>query len=341
MESFQFQRSKKRQVNEDNDGGEQKNYCLILNSNDRVAGSNHNTAEFNIPFEFLPHNYDYFRMDYAFVTTAGVYRDAYSEFGGTTTSPDNILAATMFDSTTPAGSTNVPGAKITTTDTSVTLPKNLRILAFRTGLSTGGQYQMNQIITPITTTSFTGTMASGSNVITSVSGGTPIVGRFLNVAGALATGARVLYQDPTTPTTWYVSKAASGTITAGGFTQYIPITTRLNNAVANLSVDFSCKKFIYDTDSKGPSGFMGSVPRYTGSSLSGTNFYRSWWNEQCPQIINMANFSGTIRTRITNGDGFLLEDNTATGLPLGDMTAWQMFISFTPIPSSAIETQCY
>jgi hypothetical protein len=341
MEAFQFQRTKKRQANEDNDGGEQKNYCLILNSNDRVVGTTHNQAEFNIPFEFLPHNYEYYKMDYAFVTTAGVYRDAYSECGATTTSPDNIFAAIMFDNTTPSGSIIVPGSKITTTDTSITLPKNLRIVANRNGLATGGQYQMNQIITPITTTTFTGTMSSGSNIITSVSGGTPIVGRFLNVAGALATGARVLYQDPTTSTTWYVSKAATGTITAGSFTQYIPFTTRLNNAVANLSVDFGCKKFIYDTDTKGPSGFMGSIQRYTGSSLSGTNFYRSWWYEQSPQIINMNNFSGTIRTRITNGDGFLLEDNTAIGLQLGDMTPWQMIVSFTPIPSSAIESQCY
>jgi hypothetical protein len=341
MESFQFQRSKKKQATEDNAAGEQKNYCLVLNSNDRIPGTKHNEAEFNINFEFLPHNYEYYKMDYAFVTTAGVYRDSYSEFGGTTASPDNILVATVFDNATPAGSLNVPGAKITTTDTSVTLAENLRILANRTGLSTGGQYQMNQTITPITTTIFSGTMANGSNAITSVNGGTPIVGRFVSVSGALANGARVLYQDPTTPTTWYVSKTATGTISNGSFTQYIPFTTRLNNTVANISVDFGCKKFIYDTDTQGQSGFMGSVQRYTGSSLSGTNFYRSWWDEQCPQIINMNNFSGTIRTRITNGDGFLLEDSTAPGFPLGDMTPWQMFLSFTPIPSSAIETQCY
>jgi hypothetical protein len=57
----------------------------------------------------------------------------------------------------------------------------------------------------------------------------------------------------------------------------------------------------------------------------------------------MNNFSGTIRTRITNFDGQLLQDTTAGNvkLQLGDMTPWQMFISFTPIPSSAIETQCY
>ena len=37
MSSFQFQQSKKRMANEDNAGGEQKNYCLVLNSNDRVG----------------------------------------------------------------------------------------------------------------------------------------------------------------------------------------------------------------------------------------------------------------------------------------------------------------
>ena len=339
MESFQFQRTKKRQATEDNPAGEQKNYCLVLNSNDRVAGTTHNQAEFNIPFEFLPHNYEYYKMDYVFVSQAGVYRDAYSEFGGTTTTPDNILVATLFDNATPAGSLNVPGAKITTTDTSLTLPENLRILANRTGLSTGGQYQLNQTIAPITTTTFTGTMANGANTITGVVG-TPIIGRFITATG-LTNGARVLYQDPATPTTWYVSKTATAVITTGTFTQYIPFTSRLNNVVANLSVNFGCKKFIYDTDASGQSGFMGTIPRYTGSSLSGTNYYRSWWDEQPSQIINMNNFSGTIRTRITNGDGFLLEDSTAPGFQLGDMTPWQLFLSFTPIPSSAIETQCY
>lgn len=340
MESFQFQRSKKRQATEDNPAGEQKNYCLVLNSNDRIPGTKHNEAEFNINFEFLPHNYEYYQMDYAFVSTAGVYRDSYSEFGGTIT--DNILTATVFDNATPAGSINVPGAKVTSTDTSLTLPENLRISINRTGLTTGGQYQLNNTFTtPITTTTFSGTMSSGSNIITAVNGGTPVVGRFVFVTGSLANGARVLYQDPVTPTTWYLSKTATGGIANGVFTQSIPFTTRLNNTVANLSVDFGCKKYIYDTDTSGPSNFMGSIQRYTGSSLSGTNFYRSWWDEQCPQIINMNNFSGTIRTRITNGDGFLLEDSTAPGFPLGDMASWQLFLSFTPIPSSAIETQCY
>jgi hypothetical protein len=341
MEAFQFQQSKKKMANEDNLAGEQKNYCLVLNSNDRVAG-NHNTAEFNISFEFLPHTYDYYQMDYAFVTTAGVYRDTYAEFGGVSAgTPNNIFSPQIFDNTTPANPVIAPGAKFTTTDTSITLPSNLAVSNFRTATGTGGQYQMNQTFPVISTNTFTGTMSSGTNTITSVSGGTPVVGRFLNVAGALATGARVLYQDPTTPTTWYVSKVATGTITAGSFTQYIPITARLNNTVANLSVDFGCKKFIYDTDTKGQSGFMGTIPRFTGSSLSGTNYYRSWWNEQPSQIINMNNFSGTIRTRITTLDEFLLVDSTATGLPLGDMTPWQLFLSFTPIPSSAIETQCY
>jgi hypothetical protein len=338
MSSFQFQQSKKRMANEDNAGGEQKNYCLVLNSNDRVGG-NHNTAEFNIPYEFLPHNYDYYKMDYAFQTQTGVYKDTYAEFGAITTAPHNILTAQLFDATTPANTINAPGAKITTSDTSLTLPSNLTITAFKTGLGTGGQYQLNQTIPAITTNTFTGTMASGSNTITGVVG-TPVIGRFITATG-LTTGARILYQDPATPTTWYVSKTASAVITAGTFTQYIPFTSRLNNTVANLFVDFGCKKFIYDTHTLGQSGFMGTIPRYTGSSLTGTNYYKSWYDENPSQIINMNNFTGTIRTKITNGDEFPLVDSTATGLPLADMTPWSMFISFTPIPSSQIETQCY
>jgi hypothetical protein len=339
MEAFQFQRTKKRQANEDNAAGEQKNYCLVLNSNDRVVGTKHNEAEFNIPFEFLPHNYEYYKMEYAFVSQAGVYKDTYAEFGAISTG--DVFTPIIFDATTPSSQIIAPGAKVTTSDTSLTLPTNLTIANFRTGITTGGQYQLNQSISTITTNTFTANMSSGSNIMTNVVG-TPVVGRFVFITGALASGARVLYQDPNTPTQWYLSKAASGGIATGTFTQYIPFTARLNNTVANLSVDFGCKKFMYDTDTASQSGFMGTIPRYTGSSLSGTNYYKSWWDEQPIQIINMNNFSGTIRTRITNGDGDnLLVDSTATGLPLADMRPWSMFISFTPIPSSHIETQCY
>lgn len=339
MEAFQFQRSKKKQANEDNAAGEQKNYCLVLNSNDRVEGTTHNQAEFNIPFEFLQHNYEYYKCEYSFITQPGVYKDAYGEFGATFPAT-NIMAGNIFDNSTPAGNITVPGSKVYTTDTSVTLPNNLRVSAYRTSLGTGGQYALNQDITIIPTTTFTGTMANGSNTITGVSSGSAIVGRFINATG-LTSGARIMYQDPITPTTFYTSKASTAVITAGTFTQYVPITTKLSNASCNISVDFGCKKFLYDTSSKGPSGFMGVAQRYTGSTLSGTNFYRAWFDENPSQIININSFSGTIRTRITNGDGFLLEDSTATSLPLGDMGAWQLAISFTPIPSSAIETQCY
>jgi hypothetical protein len=336
MEAFQFQRTKKRQANEDNAAGEQKNYCLVLNSNDRVAGTTHNEAQFNIPFEFLPHNYEYFKCEYAFQSTCGVYRDAYGEWGGTmpTTS---IIAAQIFDPQLPATNLTIPGARLYTSDTSVNLPYDLRIEGNITGLGTGGQYQLNQSITTIPTSTFTGVMTNNSNAITGVVG-TPVIGRFVQATGL--SGARILFQDKSTPTTWYVSRASTAAI-SGTFTQYVPITTMLNNSFANVSVDFGCKKFLYDTSNKGQSGFMGVAPKFVSSTTSGTNYFRAWFDENPSQIINMNNFSGTIRTRITNGDGFLLEDNTGVGLPLDDMKSWQMMISFTPIPSSAIETQCY
>jgi hypothetical protein len=340
MESFQFQRSKKKQANEDNAGGEQKNYCLVLNSNDRVAG-NHNTAEFNIPFEFLPHNYEYYRMDYAFQSTAGVYRDGFSEFGISTLSPHNIisLSTAVFDAN-PTGMAIIPGAKVFSLEpSSLTLPSDLKILNFRNGLGGGGAYQLNQTITAITSTTFTASMATTSNIMV-VTAGTPVIGRYVTATASLPNGARILFQDPTTPSNYFLSKSSTGVIASSTFTQFIPAMTRLNNTVVNLSVDFGCKKFLYDTRADGPSAFVGVIPRIT-NTVAGTNYYRSWWDEQPSQIINMNNFSGTIRTRITNVDGDLLTDDTGIGIELPDMTPWQMFISFTPIPSSAIETQCY
>jgi hypothetical protein len=340
MESFQFQRSKKRQANEDNDGGEQKNYCLLLNSSDRVAGSNHNTAEFNIPFEFLPHNYEYYRMDYSFQTTAGVYKDSFSDFGAQIVTPGNLISTSVFDTAQTTFSI-APNAKVTSTDPLLTFPSNLLVTSYRSGTGGVGVYQLNQTLPLLSTTSFTGTMASGANSITGVVG-TPVIGRYVFVSSSLATGAKVLYQDPVTPTTWYVSKSATGTITAGSFTQYVSFTTRVNNSTATLNMNFGCKKMLYDTSNRSQSSFMGNIQRIT-NTLVGTNQYKSWWQETPSQIINMGNFNGTITTRITNGDDptTLLVDTNFLGQPLSDMTPWQMMVSFTPIPSSSIETQCY
>lgn len=339
MEAFQFQRTKKKQANEDN-AVEQKIYCLVLNSNDRVAGTTHNQAEFNIPFEFLPHNYEYYSCQYSIEISPGVYRDAYGEWGGIS-STSNVIAAQIFDPILPVNNLTVPGSRVYTNDTGITLPSDLKVKAFRTAAGTGGQYQLNKDFPNITTTSFTGAMANGAITITGVVG-TPVIGRYVQVGTSL-TAARVMAQDETTPTTWYVSRVSTAAITAGTtFTQSLPFYTKLNNSLAYVSLDFGCSKLLYDTSSKGPSSIMGAAQRYTGSSASGAaQYYRAWFNENPSQIINMNNFSGTIRARITNADNFLLEDLTGTNLNLGDMTSWRMMISFTPIPSSAIETQCY
>lgn len=340
MEAFQFQRTKKRQALEDNASSEQKNYCLVLNSNDRVAGTSHNEAQFNIPFEFLPHNYDYYSCQYSIEISPGVYRDAYGEWGGIS-STGNGIAAQIFDPSLPSNNLTIPGSRVYTNDTGITLPSDLRVKAFRTANGTGGVYVLNQSFPAITTTSFTGAMAISSTTITGVVG-TPVIGRYVQVGTSLL-AARIMAQDDITPTTWYVSRASTVGIAAGTtFTQSLPFYTKLNNSLAYVSLDFGCSKLLYDTSNKGPSSIMGAVQRYTGSSASGAaQYYRAWFNENPSQIINMNNFSGTIRARITNADNFLLEDLTGTNLNLGDMTPWKMMISFTPIPSSAIETQCY
>ena len=345
MESFQFQRTKKKQATEDNPAGEQKNYCLVLNSNDRIPGTTHNEAEFNIPFEFLPNNYEYYSCQYNIEISPGIYRDAYGEWGGVSSS-GNGIAAQIFDPTLPVNNQTIPGSRVYTNDTGITLPPDLRVEKFRTAAGTGGVYVLNKSFPTITTTTFTGAMANGATAITGVVG-TPVIGRYVQVSGSLA-AARIMAQDDTTPTTWYVSRAATAAITAGTtFTQSLPFYTKLNNSLAYVSLDFGCKKFLYDTSSRGPSSIMGAAQRYTGSIISGasssgaSNYYRAWFDENPPQIINMNNFSGTIRARITNADNFLLEDLTSTNLNLGDMTPWRMMLSFTPIPSSAIETQCY
>ena len=65
---------------------EQKNYTLFLSSNDKISGTNNN-ANFDINFDdFLPRNYDQYKMAFSFQSGGGQYKDI------TTTTAYNITS---------------------------------------------------------------------------------------------------------------------------------------------------------------------------------------------------------------------------------------------------------
>jgi hypothetical protein len=54
---------------------EQRTYTLYINSSDKISGTN-NAAVFNVDWEeFLPHNYNEYKMVFSFQTTGGYYKD--------------------------------------------------------------------------------------------------------------------------------------------------------------------------------------------------------------------------------------------------------------------------
>ena len=58
-------------------------YTLYLSSNNKINGSNNNSAQFNVNWDtFLPRKYDYFKMIFNFQSTGGFYKD--STTGGKT-----------------------------------------------------------------------------------------------------------------------------------------------------------------------------------------------------------------------------------------------------------------
>ena len=59
-------------------------YTLVLNSNDKISGTNNN-ATFQVNWkDFLPEEYDKYKMVYTFQTTGGYYGDgSYLKTNGT------------------------------------------------------------------------------------------------------------------------------------------------------------------------------------------------------------------------------------------------------------------
>ena len=53
---------------------ENKTYTLFINSNNKISGSNNN-ANYQINFDFLPHDCNYFKIAFSFNTASGYYKD--------------------------------------------------------------------------------------------------------------------------------------------------------------------------------------------------------------------------------------------------------------------------
>ena len=335
-----FEYSKKKQAREDY-GDEGKSYVVVLNSNNKTTGTN-NQAQFNIDYSFLPKNFQYYKMNYSFQSAGGVYSDEIIEFGGSTSG--NILTISVVETVSGVTQFCALNSRLTSMMSNVTVPNNTYITAYgSSSVGALGTYTLSQTpASDILALSATGSLTSGSNVITFATSRTGILGMFVTHSTNLTAGTRIIAGSGTT---WYMNKTATGTHTSQTMNLYPAFQAKLNNSTANIHMDFGCKSYIYDNANNGPSQYIGVAQRY--SHGTGSNFFNLWYEQMPSQILNIHNSTGVINTTIYNGDDQasggqqLMTDISLGGIPMNDFSPWIATISFTPILSSHIDTQSF
>jgi hypothetical protein len=335
-----FERSKKKMATEDY-GDEGKTYVVVLNSNNKIGGTN-NQASFNVDYSFLPKNYQYYKMNYSFQSAGGVYKDQIIEFGGSTSG--NTLTISAIETISGVTQFCALNARLFSMMSNVAVPDNTYITAYgSSSVGALGTYTLSQMpLFDILSISATGTITSGSNVVTFAASRTGLLGMFITHTGGLTVGTRIIGGSGTT---WYMNKVASSTNTAQTMVMYPAFQAKLNFSTANIHMDFGCKSYIYDNANNGPSQYVGVAQRYTQGTAS--NHFNLWHEQMPSQILNIHNSTGVITTTIYNGDDQasggqqLMTDISLGGIPTLDFSPWIATISFTPILSSHIDTQSF
>lgn len=335
-----FERSKKKMANEDY-GDEGKTYVVVLNSNNKTTGTN-NQAQFNIDYSFLPKNFQYYKMNYSFQSAGGVYKDQIIEFGGSTSG--NTLTISVIETVIGVTQFCALNARLSSMMSNVTVPNNTYITAYgSSSVGALGTYTLSQTpASDILGISGTGSLTSGSNVVTFTVGRTGLIGMFITHSTNLVAGTRIIAGSGTT---WYMNKTATGTHTTQTMNLYPAFQAKLNYSTANIHMDFGCKSYIYDNANNGPSQYVGVAQRYTQGT--GSNHFNLWWEQMPSQILSIHNSTGVINTTIYNGDDQasggqqLMTDISLGGIPMNDFSPWIATISFTPILSSHVDTQSF
>lgn len=120
---------------------ESKSYTLFISSNDKISGSNNN-GSYQINWQdFLPTNFNDYKLSFSFQSGGGNYKDSNATFTATTTLGSNVLSVTAITN----GTTN-PIAVGTLISGGVAngIPANTYITAYSTGTGTNtGNYIMS------------------------------------------------------------------------------------------------------------------------------------------------------------------------------------------------------
>ena len=96
---------------------ETKNYSLFINSTDKLSGSTNNNAKYDIGWDdFLPREYDNYKMSFSFQSVGGNYKDTTSTFTITQIN-GNQLTVSRLTGTVGIGQYLTGSASITSTFT--------------------------------------------------------------------------------------------------------------------------------------------------------------------------------------------------------------------------------
>lgn len=126
---------------------------------------------------------------------------------------------------------------------------------------------------------------------------------------------------------------------SGGF--YKDNATAISNFNGcKIVVDFGSRSLSYDTSITGQSSTLGFAQRDMQTTTSSSNSFSSFFYQYPPKTIlkptqnslNIKIYNIALQANLSNQ---LLQNTISTGATLtGDMTSWNMVISFTPILAS-------
>lgn len=272
-------------------------YTLVLNSNDKVAGTNNN-ATFQINWkDFLPEEYDRYKMVYTFQTSGGFYSDGtYLKVNGTASA-----GSTTTSTVNPAGKNDISLNTVTGTISVGMYVNCVGVLSGTTVIAYTPGANPNVTLSLPTYTGIPVSSSISFYYTTDVNNVNFSAGRI-----AFSTGTRSYSFDSGTKAPSVnlgiiqrdiqTSQTKSNTLSSF-YAQNPPRTiSRPNQNMVNVSIFNNCF-------------FQGGVVAYGGSTPS------------------------TYSSTVTNNN--YLTDTTANGSAYNaDMTPWTMLIEFIPVENS-------
>ena len=304
------------------DSFNEKSYSLVINSADKISGTNNN-ATYQVNWDdFLPRDISNYKVVYSFQTSGGYYCDGITKLPTTTAGG----ASLGYSNTTYGSSTNSAAIAVGATSfvlgaaysgSSLTNAKILEALYVFVLSNINTNLNCYPIGTTLLTTS---TVGASSTIVLS--------------AGAL-------YPIPSGSSVYFVSSL-----------NVSPVTY----SAARLLLNFNSKSSSFDTSNKGQSINLGICQRDIQTTTSKSNILSTFYC-QCPprciarpiinlitvQVLNNCVFAGGITNyngttpatySIVNTNNNFLTDTNSLGSAISstnDMTPYILYLEFIPL----------